>query len=360
MRKKLRPIAFSAGGGSPNETPMRVAMYYNNRDVRLEEMPVPRIGPGELLVRVRASGICGTDVMEWYRIQKAPRVLGHEVAGEIAGVGEGVERYRGGDRVFVSHHVPCNHCRYCLSGHHSVCDTLRRTNFDPGGFAEYIRVPQINVKLGTFLLPDELSFEEGSFIEPVACVVRGQRLARLQPGQSILVIGSGISGLLHVQLARVRAAARVVATDINNYRLKVARELGADATIHGADDVPTRLREVNDGRLADLVIVCTGADPAIQQAIQSVERGGTLLFFAPTAAGVNVGIPLYEFWRNEVTVTTSYAASPEDIVEAVELIRTRRVRVREMITHRLSLAEAAVGFQLVAGGQDSIKVILQP
>lgn len=339
---------------------MRVAMYYNNRDVRLEEMPVPRVGPGELLVRVRASGICGTDVMEWYRIQKAPRVLGHEIAGEIVGVGEGVTGYRIGDRVFVSHHVPCMSCRYCLSGHHSVCDTLRQTNFDPGGFAEYIRVPRINVELGTFLLPEELSFEEGSFIEPVACVVRGQRLARLPPGQSVLVIGSGISGLLHVQLARARDAARVVATDVHGYRLKAAQDLGADAAIHAADDVPSRLREVNDGRLADLVIVCTGAEAAIRQAIQSVERGGTLLFFAPAAAGVGVSIPLYEFWRDEVTVTTSYAASPGDIVEAIELIRTRRVRVREMITHRLSLTEAGRGFQLVASARDSIKVIIEP
>lgn len=339
---------------------MRVATYYNNRDVRLEEMPVPRIGPGELLVRVRASGICGTDVMEWYRIQKAPLVLGHEIAGEIVGVGYGVERYRVGDRVFVSHHVPCNSCRYCLSGHHSVCDTLRQTHFDPGGFAEFIRVPRINVELGTFLLPDEMSFEEGSFIEPVGCVVRGQRFARLRSTQTVVVIGSGISGLLHVQMARVRNAARVVATDINDYRLKAAQGLGADATLHAAEDIPTRLREINEGRLADLVIVCTGAMPAVEQALRSVERGGTLLFFAPTAAGVTVPIPVYDFWRNEVTVSTSYAASPQDITEAIELVRSRRVRVREMITHRLTLAEAGLGFQLVASAQDSIKVIIDP
>ena len=339
---------------------MRVAMYYNNRDVRLEEMPVPAIGPGELLVRVRASGICGTDVMEWYRIQKAPLVLGHEIAGEIVGVGKGVGDYRVGNRVFVSHHVPCMSCRYCLSGHHSVCDTLRRTHFDPGGFAEYIRVPKINVELGTFLLPEEISFEEGSFIEPVGCVVRAQRFARLHVGQTVLVIGCGLSGLLHVQMARVHDAARVVATDINDFRLKAAREFGADTVIHAAEDVPARLREVNDGRLADLVIVCAGAMPAIQQGVRSVERGGTILFFAPTAAGVEVPIPLFELWRDEVTIATSYAASPQDITEAIEMIRSRRMRVREMITHRLSLAEAGHGFQLVANARDSIKVIIEP
>ncbi len=335
-------------------------MYYNNRDVRLEQMPVPAIGPGELLVRVKASGICGSDLMEWYRVQKAPLVLGHEIAGEIVRVGEGVERFRVGERVFVSHHVPCGRCRYCLAGHQSVCDTLRQTRFDPGGFAEYIRVPKINVELGTFRLPDAMSDEEGSFIEPVGCVVRAHKFARSRSGQGVLVVGSGISGLLHVQVARSRGAGPVAATDINELRLNAARDLGADRILHATEDVPARLREMNEGRLADLVVVCTGAMGAIQQAIRSVERGGTLLFFAPTAADAPVPIPVFEFWRSEITVMTSYAASPQDIVEAIDLIRSRRVRVREMITHRLGLAEAGLGFQLMAEGRDSIKVIIEP
>lgn len=338
---------------------MRIAMYYNNRDVRLEEMAVPKIAPGELLVRIRASGICGSDLMEWYRIKKAPLVLGHEIAGEVVEVGEGVKDFQPGDRVFAAHHVPCGQCRYCVAGHQSVCDMLRTTHFDPGGFAEYVRVPKINVELGTFRLPDEITFEEGSFIEPLACVVRAQRFARLTAGQTVLVIGSGISGLLHVQLARARGAARIIATDISDFRLKAAMHFGADAMIHGTEDVPARLRDLND-RLADLVIVCTGAMPAIQQAVKSIDRGGTLLFFAPTAAGVDVPIPLFDFWRDEITVVTSYAGSGQDLGESIELIRTRQVRVADMITHRLSLAEAGLGFQLTASGQDSIKVIIDP
>jgi len=147
-------------------------MWYNNQDVRLEEMPTPQIGPGELLVRVLASGICGSDVMEWYRLDRAPLVLGHEIAGDIVRVGQGVELYKDGARVSAATHVPCNTCHYCLSGHHTVCDTLRRTNFDPGGFAEYIRLPAINVDRGVFLLPDEVSDEEATFTEPLACVLR--------------------------------------------------------------------------------------------------------------------------------------------------------------------------------------------
>ncbi len=339
---------------------MRVAVWYNNRDVRLEEMPIPQIGPGELLVRVEASGICGSDVMEWYRLDRAPLVLGHEIGGQIVAVGDGVES-KVGERVSVAHHVPCNTCHYCLSGHPTVCDTLRRTNFDPGGFAEYVRLPVINVDRGVYLLPDEMSFEEATFIEPLACVLRGQRRARLSPGQSVLVIGSGISGLLHVQLARALGAGRIVATDISNYRLEAAQKFGADIAIHADKYSPERLRQVNQGLLADRVIVCTGATSAITQALQSVERGGTILFFAPTGPDFTIPISINNlFWRNDITLTTSYAGSPADYATALELIRARRVPVREMITHRLGLAETGLGFQLVAEAQNSIKVIIEP
>jgi len=336
-------------------------MYYSNRDVRLEEMPVPQIGRGELLVRVEASGICGSDVMEWYRRDRVPLVLGHEIGGQIVAVGDGVEGYKEGDRVSAAHHVPCNTCHYCLSGHHTVCDTLRQTNVDPGGFAEYIRLPAINVERGIFLLPDEVSYEQATFIEPLACVLRGQRLAHMRPGQSVLVIGSGIAGLLHVQLARMLGASCVVATDIVDYRLKAALRFGADAAFHAEEDLPTRLRQVNQGRLADLVILCTGATSTIAQALQSVDRGGTILFFAPTDPGVTILLSVNDlFWRNDITLTTSYAGSPADYAAALELIHGRRVGVDEMITHRLSLGEAGVGFQLVADAQNSIKVIIEP
>jgi len=322
---------------------------------------MPQIGPGELLVRVEACGICGSDAMEWYRLDRVPLVLGHEIGGQIVAVGDGVERYKEGDRVSAAHHVPCNTCHYCLSGHHTVCDTLRRTNFDPGGLAEYLRLPALNVDRGVFLLPDEISYEEATFIEPLACILRGQRLAHMRPGQSVLVIGSGITGLLHVQLAQALGAGLVVATDINDYRLEAAKHLGADAAIHAKGDLPQHLRQLNQGRLADLVIVCTGATSAIAQALQSVERGGTVLFFAPTDPGVTIPISINNlFWRNEITLTTSYGGSPADYTAALELIRAHRISTDRMITHRLGLAEAGSGFQLVADAQNSIKVIIEP
>ena len=339
---------------------MRVAMYYNNRDVRLEEIPVPRIGPDELLVKVLASGICGSDVMEWYRIKKAPRVLGHEIAGEIVGAGTGVGQYKVGDRVFVSHHVPCNACSYCLNGFHTLCDTLRTTNFDPGGFAEYLRVPKINVDRGVFVLPDGVSFEDGVFIEPLACVLRGQRLARFKPGQSVFVIGSGISGVLHIALARVSGARWIVASDISEYRLKAARQFGAEETILAKDVSPGKIREINKGRLVDLVIVCAGTISAYVQALQSVDRGGTVLCFAPLEPGLNFVFPFFDFWDDGITLLPTYGGSPFDIATAIDLIKTNHLPLREMITHRLSLTETGLGFRLVAEAKDSIKVIIEP
>ena len=174
---------------------MKVAMYYNNEDVRIEKMPIPTINDDELLVKVQASGICGSDVMEWYRLKTAPRVLGHEIAGNVVEVGKNIKKYRVGDRVFVSHHVPCNNCKFCRNGQHTLCKTLHSTNFYPGGFAEYLKVPKINVERGTFLLPKEMTYDEGTFIEPLACAIRGFRIAEMKPEQTILVLGSGIAGL---------------------------------------------------------------------------------------------------------------------------------------------------------------------
>jgi len=339
---------------------MRVAVYYNNRDVRVEERPIPRIGPRELLVKVHASGICGSDVLEWYRVPKAPVILGHEIAAEVTEAGGEVEGFGRGDRVFVSHHVPCLDCAYCRSGHETVCQTLRRTNFDPGGFAEFVRVPEINVRHGVFRIPDNLSWEEGVFIEPLACAVRGQRAADVRPGQSVLVVGSGMAGLLHIRLARATGASSVFATDVLENRRNAARNSGADEAFRADEDIVAKLREANDGRLADAVIVSTGAAAAIEQSFALVEAGGTILFFAPTEADRRIPMPFNRLWRDEVTITSTYGAAPRDIRESIRLLQEGRIRVPDLVSHRLPLTAAAEGFQLVANGRESLKVVLIP
>ena len=338
---------------------MKVAVYHSNRDIRIEERAVPRIGPGEMLVRMEASGICGSDVMEWYRIGKAPLVLGHEIAGTIEETGEGVDGFETGDRVFVSHHVPCNECRYCEAGQHSLCDTLRTTNFDPGGFAEFVRVPAINVTNGTFRLPDGMSFEEGAFIEPLACVLRGVHAARFRRGWSVIVLGSGISGLLFVKILRALGASRVAATDIESRRLEAARRFGADITLTADEATPDRLNEEHGG-LFDLVIAAAGAPAVFEQAFALAGRGGTVLLFAPPEPDLELRLPLFRIWRDQIAILSTYAGCPPDIEEAIEMIASKRITVTDMITHRLPLDETAEGFRLVSEGAESIKVIITP
>jgi L-iditol 2-dehydrogenase len=324
---------------------MLIANYYNNSDIRLEQRPVPRIGPGEILVKVRASGICGTDVMEWYRIPKAPRILGHEIAGEI--VESQSDRYHPGQRVFVSHHVPCHDCKFCRENHQTACDTLHSGNYDPGGYSEFVRVPKINVDYGVYVLPEPVSYLEGTMIEPLACSVRGLRLLKIQPHHTVLILGCGISGILNIQIAK-SLGARVVATDINDYRLRKAREFGADEVIQAGQDLNLK---------AERVIICTGAYAAVEQAFRCVDKAGIIMLFA--IPNRDIAIPIPDFWRNELTVTSSYGAAPADLEAALELIAAKKINILDTITHTLPLTEIQAAFKIVAEARESLKVVLE-
>jgi L-iditol 2-dehydrogenase len=336
---------------------MKVAVYHSNDDVRLEDRAVPRIGRGELLVKMMASGICGTDVMQWYRKQKGPRVLGHEMAGEIVEIGAGVESFNKGDRVFVSHHVPCYRCGYCNAGNYTACRSLHTGNYDPGGFSEYIRVPEENVRYGTFLLPSKMTYDDAAMIEPLACAVSGQRELDLKKGQTVVIIGAGISGLLHLQLAKLKGAT-VIATDVSKYRLEQASEFGADRVFAPADYSAEVLKKIHNGMLAERVVLCAGAKQAVDHAISSVDSKGRILFFAVPEE--DIMIPSLRFWREEITLTFSYGASPDDIREAMRLIEHGMVDVRKMITHRIPLSHIQNGFHLVSRAEESLKVVVVP
>jgi len=336
------------------------AVYYNNHDVRVEEMPIPEIGDDELLFKVMACGICGSDVTEWYRVPKAPKVLGHEATGIVAKTGKNVNRYSVGDRVFVSHHVPCNECRYCLRGHETACETLHTTNYYPGGFAQYVRVPKINVEKGVYKLPDNMSFEEGTFIEPLACVVRGQRIAGFQTEDTVLIIGGGLAGILHVQLAKAKGVRNVIVAGVNQYRLKLAEKFGADHIVDARLNVPQELKKINEGRLADQVVLCKADPAAASMALECVDKGGTILFFAVPDPTVKLPVPINQFWRNEITMCTSYGAAPIDLEGSIHVLATKRLNVKDMITHRLDIREAQEGFRLMAEAGTSLKVILEP
>jgi L-iditol 2-dehydrogenase len=309
-----------------------------------------------MLVKVVSCGICGSDIVEWYRLPRAPLVQGHEVGAEVVEAGDSVERFKPGDRVFIAPKVPCGRCRYCREGHFPQCSEVKERL--PGGFAEYILVPEVLIEKGAYLLPPSISYDMSTFIEPVACVVRSQRLAGLKDGQSVLVLGCGMSGLLQIQLAK-RKKCPEVATDISEKRREVARSFGADLAIPADGDVPKRVLEHLQSK-ADVVILCTSALSAVEQAWACVDKGGAVVFFAVPGPEKTVTVPVNDFWTKEIRILTSYYCGPPDIQEAIELLAGGAIDVERMITHRLPLEDIVRGFELVMSGEEAIKVIIKP
>jgi L-iditol 2-dehydrogenase len=335
---------------------MKISVWHSNADIRIEEVPRPQPGPEQMLVKVIACGICGSDIVEWYRLPRAPLVQGHEIGAEVVEVGRAIKKYKPGDRVFIAPKVPCMKCDYCQAGRYPVCSNVKERL--PGGFAEYVLVPQNLVEKGTYLLPENMTYDQSTFIEPLACVVRAQRLAAVRKNQTVMLMGSGMSGLLHLKLAKARNC-RVIATDINRNRLKFADKMGADITIDAAANVPERLIAENH-RLADVVIMCTSAVSAIDQAWKCVDKGGVIVFFAVPDPKTKVCIPINDFWTRETKIMTSYYCGPPDIETAINMIETGTIAVDDMITARLPLQDVAKGFRMVIEGKESLKVIIKP
>jgi len=339
---------------------MKVARYYSRDDIRLEEVPLPKIGPGEILVQVEACGLCGSDLMEWYVEEKAPAVLGHEPVGVVVEAGKGVEAFEAGDRVFVHHHVPCFTCHYCLRGNYTLCATFKATHLDPGGFAEYVRVPALNVERDVFKIPPQMSFEEATLIEPVGTCIRGIERAALQTGDTVIVIGAGVTGLIHVQLARLYGAGKVGITDFADFRLGMARQLGADLVVNARQDVLSALQAANEGRKADVVIVTAGSIQAMKQGMDLAGGGATVLLFAPSPPGVDLPISPHRLLFSEITIVSSYSCSPVETRQALKLIQLGRIQAQELITHRFELAEVGKALQLAKQAAESAKILITP
>ncbi len=335
---------------------MKVAVWYNNADIRIEDVPEPVPGPREMLVKIISCGICGSDVVEWYRLPRAPLVQGHEIGAEVVKVGSFITKFKPGDRVFVAPKVPCHKCRYCHEEHYPVCSNIKDRL--PGGFAEYALIPEELVEKGTYLLPDNVSYDQSTFIEPRACVVRAQNIAGLKPGQNILVMGCGMSGLLHIKLALYKGC-QVIATDINEERLQIAKTLGASPVIDARDNV-SEVLVGETGRKADVVMLCTAALSAIDQAWKCVDKGGAVVFFAVPAPDKHVNLPINDFWMKEIRILTSYYCGPPDIAVSIDLISSRAFAVDDLVTHLLPLSETAKGFGMVLDGKKSMKVLIKP
>jgi L-iditol 2-dehydrogenase len=338
---------------------MRVARLYKADDIRIEDIPVPEPGPGQALVRTRACGICTGDIMGWYMERKAPLVFGHEPAGEIAAVGDGVTEFAVGDRVFVHHHAPCGSCRHCRRGHHVHCRTWRSTRLVPGGMAEFFLVEEDNLRADTLRLPDGVDFVAGSLVEPAACVVKSLRRGGLEAEDTVAVVGLVIMGHLHVALAKA-AGARVVGADLVPFRLERALALGADAVI----DVRQRsladgVRDSCDGELADLVIVGPGSTEAMRAGIDAAAPGGRVVLFTCTTPDEVLEVRPHDLYFDEISIIPSYSCGPEDTRRALEHLAAGDIEVGEVVTHRFPLDRITDAYEMAGARDLALKTVVE-
>lgn len=338
---------------------MKVARLYDFLDVRIEEQPVPAIGPGEALVRARACGICSGDVVPWYIRKKAPLVFGHEPVGEIVEVGAGVSGFRPGDRVFVHHHAPCFRCRACARGEFVQCPTWKQSHLDPGGMAEFFRVPAGNLAGDTLHLPDHVSDADGALVEPLACVVKSLARAGDVAGATVLIIGLGVMGQLHVLLARHLGAGRVLGADLVPSRCAMAVQLGADAVFDaGAAPLAEQVREATGGEGAEIVIVGPATVEALEAGLACAARGATVVQFMGTAPGETLTLPTFDFYFRELRLVPSYSCGPVETRRALDLISAGVIAARHVVTHRFPLAAAAEAYRVAALDKAAIKAMV--
>jgi len=338
---------------------MKTAVYYGLDDIRIEEKPTPEIGPEEILVEMKACGVCGSDLMDWYLKSRVPLVLGHEPAGVIAEVGDKVKDLKPGERVFVHHHVACLTCHYCLRGDYTMCEKFGQTHIYPGGFAEYFRVPAPNVRVDTLTIPDDLSFEDATLIEPIACCIKGIMKCNIKPGDAVTIIGDGTSGVINVALARILAAGIIIISGHHDSRLNIAKRLGADLALNSyKEDLAEIVKEATEGRGSDAVIVTAPNIKAFSEGIDVCRKGGTVCLFAPTSPNEYVRVSPHRLFFSEIKIVPSYSTSHIETRTALKLISSGRIKAEELITHRFPLNRIEEAFKIATKSKECLKVVV--
>jgi L-iditol 2-dehydrogenase len=338
---------------------MKAAVYYGQQDIRIEEIPTPEINDDEILVQMKACGICGSDLMDWYLKPRVPLVLGHEPAGTVAKKGKKVEKFSAGDRVSVHHHVACLTCYYCLHGDYTLCKQFHETNIKPGGFAEYFRVPAANVQIDTLKIPEEISDDEATLIEPIACCIRAIKKCNVQTGDTVAVIGAGVTGLIHTALSKIYGATRTIVSDLVDFRLRLAERYGADVTVNPKSrDLIETVRAETDGRGVDVAVVTAPNLEAYRAGINLCRKGGKLCVFAPTDPEKHLQISPKELFFSEVQIIPSYSTSHLETRTALQLLETNRIDAKPLITHRFRLSQTAQAFKTALETKESLKIII--
>lgn len=340
---------------------MKVSVYYNRQDIRIIDQPIPNPAEDEALIKTKACGVCVADTMEWYLKTKAPLTLGHEPTGVVVKIGRQVKGLKEGNRVVVHHHVPCLICAECRRGNFTLCSTFKETNIRPGGFSEYFLVSPLHIERDIHLLPEHVSFESGTLVEPLACVIHAVKKAKITNRDSVILIGTGVMGLMFIQTLLFLGVRNLVVYELDNWRKDKALSLGAKNVFSPLDNIEEEKKRLNNAfgsGDADRVIIAAKDINAMQMGMQLVNKGGTLLFFATPHPSESIDLfPSYLFF-NEITVTSSYSADHLDTRDALQMISNADINTEGLITHSYPLEDLSSALIQTASRGKSLKNII--
>lgn len=341
---------------------MKASVYYSKNDIRYQDVDLPELGEGDILVKMKSCGLCGTDIHKaQHQTVTGPIILGHEVSGEVVKVGQQVTRFKPGDRVVTAIHVPCFGCHYCDRGYFTLCDQFKKTNLEPGGFCEFIRVPRLHTEHLTHKIADDLDWDRAAMIEPVACCLHGLKSAHIHAKDSVLVMGSGTIGLISAQLSALKGASTVIVSDLSRYKRELALNLGITHAIDPAkEDLESRVNEITAGKGVDVVVIAAGVSALLPQAVNVLRRGGRVIVFSPFDKDPVVNIDAGRLFRDEISIIGTYSLTPYEMKEAIEIVEKNKINVVDMITHTWPLSAMAEAIEFAANPEnDVLKVIIK-
>lgn len=341
---------------------MKAAMIKNNSNIEIKNIEKPPVGPGDMLVKMRACGICGSDVEKVFGKYGQPSMrLGHEPAGIITQVGSEISNFSVGDRVFTHHHVACysDDCHECSHGNETMCKRYYESNLEPCGLADEYVVPEWNVNHGGVLnIPDSVSFEEAAMIEPLACCIRAWNKFKHHKNDSVAILGVGPTGIMHVLLAKLYGFGKVFCLDLNDFRLNFAKKFETVTINSGNTNALEQIKSETANQGVDVVIVSTSSLNALKDAVHFVRKGGTIVMFGVPSKGANVDLDMSEIYSKGITIVNSYAASDVDTIHALDLISNKQIKVSQLITHKYNLQECQQAFVHAKSGDNAMKIII--
>ncbi|OTP95700.1 zinc-dependent dehydrogenase [Gilliamella apicola] len=341
---------------------MKASVCYKQNDLRTEDLPIPEISNNEVLIKMLACGLCGTDIQKIRgdSVNK-PTVLGHEVVGEIVKKGKNVSKFEIGDRVITAIHVPCFTCHYCNKGHYTICEQFRTNNIDPGGFAEFIRIPELHLNHLTHKVSNNVTDEEATLIEPIACCLHGLKQADIRPNDSVLIMGAGTIGILHAQLAKIKGANKVIVSDMSEFKLQKALKVGCDYAINIKEkNIIDEVNKITDGQGVDVIVIAAGVSSLVADAVNMVRRAGKIIVFSGFDKNKLVTLDVSRFFKDEISIIGTYSVTPYEFPEALDLLEKRKLNTEEMITHVYPLKKLSEDIDISTNPEQPVlKVIIK-